>query len=130
MYNFQTFFPEVKWVKNMQIYVRIVLNVSFCKWSRCGCFTKILIFVTCKAVQNAFQCTWKQIPQVLSYVFLKIENIFFVKLKYWSCHYYWLSFTENFQTGIWRNVHYMFWQKHKNYITHSAISSSTSYSVQ
>ena len=74
-------FPEVKWKKNM-LYVRIVLNVSFCKWSRCGCFTKILIFVTCKAVQNAFQRTWKQIPQVLCYIFLKVGNVFFVKLKY------------------------------------------------
>ena len=65
----------------MQIYVRIVLNVSFCKWSRCGCFTKILIFVTCKAVQNAFQRTWKQIPKVLCYIFLKVGNVFFREIK-------------------------------------------------
>ena len=84
--QFPDFFPEVKWVKNMQIYVRIVLNVSFCKWSRCGCFTKILIFVTCKALQNAFQRTLvTNSPSVVlyaKYVFLKVGNVFFVKLKY------------------------------------------------
>ena len=42
---------------------------------------KILIFVTCKAVHNAFQRIWKQIPQVLCYVFLKVGNVFFREIK-------------------------------------------------